>query len=208
MPGKHVHFDKTSTPQQPNYSISPPPFNQSGSPHAYSPLPLVETYIHPALRTAQGSSTVYDLRLPPDNAIVQYQVAEEAATNPPLPHMVITCPALGPGWAVKVEASQVRSGVTVLDVLSNVYQALRVSVSGAEYERHSQDNKRRVSSAFQHRYQNIRANQGESIEVEKARALEQSKGLKRVDFLGEMFMLGGLRHTHKGPEVWELCVRP
>ncbi|KAG6854802.1 hypothetical protein C0991_001229 [Blastosporella zonata] len=211
MPGKHVRFDVIPSTPQFNYSsssqtpnISPPPFNQSGVSQTYSPLPPVASHINPAFSAAHGSAIVYDIRFPTDNASLHHSHINDLATEPPLPCMTITCASLE-GWAIRVEASQPGCGVTILDVMHAIWTGLRASVTEAEYRRLSPEMRRRVDYAFHHRYQTVGLNE-QGIAREKAQAMEKSKGLKRVDFLGEMVLFRGFQSTLKGSEVWELVV--
>ncbi|KAG6831607.1 hypothetical protein H0H92_009080 [Tricholoma furcatifolium] len=198
MPGKHVHFD--GIPRTPSpFDVSPPAFNTSGTPYKNSPLPFVPSHIHHALSSTHTKPVIYyDLSLPPSNASFHHSLPDntmfQMATNPPLPYMIIKCPAF-PGGAIRVDGPQ---GVSIMDVFNAIYTTLRGSASQAEFERLPRERQQKVSAAYYRRYS--------SIPNEKARAMEEQKGLKRVDMLEERRMFGGLRSTMEGPEVWELCV--
>ncbi|KAG6850047.1 hypothetical protein H0H93_002056 [Arthromyces matolae] len=220
MPGKHVRFEgipstpptnynavvysddsDLTSPSNSIYSISPPHFNHSGSPHAYSSLPHVACRISPLL-SATERLIYYDLTLPSRNAVIRSSIfaghrdMDGLATEPALEFIIIACDMFK--QEIPVRPSRPAQGVTVMDVLDAVYMFLRQPLSSSEFTQLSQERQWRVYAAFERRYQ--------SILDEKYHALEKAKGIKRVDLLEEKKMFAGLRRTMRGPEVWELCV--
>jgi hypothetical protein len=142
----------------------------------------------------------YDLSLPLSTLEKQISPEEfsEAATHPPVSSLRITCPHFQ--WPIVVSpSSRSVSFVTVLDVFDAVYRALRVPVHPTEYKQlPSSDATRNVNAAYYHRCERV----GDLDE----RKLEESKGVKRVDFLVGKNQFLGLSGTHEGPDIWELNV--
>ncbi|KAG6861593.1 hypothetical protein C0995_014500 [Termitomyces sp. Mi166 len=199
MPGKHVRFlDIPSMPQS-NYSssISPPILDQPSFPHDSKLVPPVRSLIRINPKLSVHERLIhYDLRLPPENALVHPKLGRfvnDQVTEPALSSMTIICEVL-PRWSITVVESQLGYGVTIMDVLHAIYRSLRTSVSEADFVQLSPDMQRRVSDAFQRRYR--------SITDEKVHATEKSKGLKLVDVLGEKKMFAGLRSTLQGQKKW------
>jgi len=215
MPGKHVRFDGIPPTPPSLYSytsslpseggpITPPPLQHFGSPHAYSPLPSVQSRIHPVLGAAHVPLVRYDLTLPSSSLqlhpSVPAHVLREPATQPPLPCMTIICAHLP--WSINVTASNSKHGiyVTVIDVFEAIYRALRLGVTADEFESiRTLEEKQRVDDAYRRRYK--------SVGDRKGYELEKSKGLKRVDFLKERQIFASLTSTPGGPEIWELNVQ-
>ncbi|RDB22499.1 hypothetical protein Hypma_010156 [Hypsizygus marmoreus] len=212
MPGKHVRFQGIPPTPPSLYSsnsslpstdgpITPPSGRYMGSPHAYSPLPKAASRIHSALRAAPGPYIRYDLSLPPTTLqlapSMPSHVLRDAATEPPLPVMTITCRHVP--WKITVRASGNPPYVTVMDVFDAIYSSLRLNVTESEFGRiPTLDEQRRVDDAYRRRYKRI----GDV----KLYELEKAKGVKRVDFLQARTMFAGLTSTMAGPEVWELNV--
>lgn len=138
----------------------------------------------------------YDLSLPPTTLERQCEAHTftEPATQPPLPNLIISCPQLD--CQITVKPSSIQGVVTVLDVFSAVYHGLRPAVHPVEYNRlpHRED----VDAAYYTRC-------GRILDLDE-RALEQSKGIKRVDILMGKNRFMGLSGTVKGPNIWELNV--
>jgi len=215
MSPKHVHFDIPPTPplvysysssSQSSGPVTPPSAGYRGSPHSYSPLPSVSSQVHPILRPVNPGSVPplsYNLSYAPSMAQIHNSypahVLHEPATNPPLPVMTIISRHLP--WSIQVTPSDMKHGmyVTVMDVLTTIYNTLRLGVTEREFENlPSLEEKRRVNDTFCRRYGRI--------EDRKASELEKSKGVKRIDFLKGKKMFEGFTRTSRGPEVWELLV--
>ncbi|KAJ7151943.1 hypothetical protein C8R46DRAFT_482307 [Mycena filopes] len=96
------------------------------------PLPpqvsgVTSVALHPALAHS-GTALVVDLALgAPSNAALQWQweqLSSTAATHPPLPSLSIISPRLPWGITAHASGSILRSGVSVADVLSAIWEAL------------------------------------------------------------------------------------
>ncbi|EKM75317.1 hypothetical protein AGABI1DRAFT_64678 [Agaricus bisporus var. burnettii JB137-S8] len=178
--------------------ISPPP-------HQELPKATDDMQIHCALAFAffQGRllSANFDLTFPYADQIrlhLQAHELAEAATKPPLPQLFIKCPELFP-WTITVEPSLPGSHVTVEDVFRTLYRELRPSVSPNEYEALTHTRKLAVGKAYHERCQRIADHQ--------LQAREQSRGIRKVDFLQDMIIFKGLS-LHTDRNHWELHVGP
>ena len=110
--------------------------------------------------------------------------------------MVIRCPHLP--WTITILPTSTKH-VTVRDVFDGIYRSLRHAVLEAEFQcLPSAEVKYSVNNAYTRRYKRL--------DDPQARELEKSKGLKRVDFLGERTLFTGLSSTMEGPHVWFLSV--
>jgi hypothetical protein len=142
----------------------------------------------------------YDISLAPSslNDEISPEEFAEPATQPPLPNLYVTCPLLQ--WPIIITPSS-RTGrfVTVLDVFESIYRTLRIPVLPIEYRNlPSPDATLDVDKAYYRRCG--------CIEDPDSRQLEESKGVKRVDFLMGRNRFLGLSGTLKGPDIWELNV--
>jgi hypothetical protein len=224
MPGKHVRFVDNNlvyspAPTTPSLTFSPfSPSSSAGlltppSPH-YStlPLPVIAVQIHPLLaRVSSSPPLIYDLTLPPNTAqctnthapsssarlpLPSYALAE-AATNPPQPHLTLSCTHLP--WPIHVGPQNPHVGVTVGDVLRCLSIELRRTATEAEYRAlPTQAAQALATKSYQDRYRRHADR--------KIYELEKSKGLKRVDFLLGRVAWNGLSSSKLGPDVWVLNV--
>ncbi|KAG6844897.1 hypothetical protein H0H87_002596 [Tephrocybe sp. NHM501043] len=172
-PSKNVRFqDLPSTPHTYSPSISPSAFNNSGSVHTHSPLPYVAYRLNAVLSVSQRpTDRLWDIRLPESNAkLCHISGLSEPATEPPLPYMIITCASLPPNWAIRVEASHPKNGVTILDIAYAIYCDLRTPITEDEYQRDSSDMQRRISIAYQRRYQDVAKNEIDPMKRDKVGA--------------------------------------
>jgi hypothetical protein len=213
-----VYYSPAPSTPSPTYSSSSlpssgGPFTPQHTTYYSTPLPPVsELYpspargpvrIHPALGFAAHPTYAWDVTYHPTTTRTPLpaNVLAEPATNPPLPSITIISPYLPWSIAITPSASQHKlntiSGtpayVTVADVLSTLYRALRLAVRQAEYDKlPSLEAKHSVNEAYQAR----------------CRGSEQElrKGVKRVDFLGTRKKFMGLSSSRAGPNVWVLNV--
>jgi hypothetical protein len=227
-PMRHVHFAPANaiyspTPPTPSPtlsvsslpSVSAPPTPPLQLPTLIHPRPLTEAELSPAPETSSGEMHIhfllafspfedpvlqYDLSLPPSSLANEISPEEfaEFATHPPLPTFHVTCSLLQ--WPITVSPSSgSRDFVTVLDVFESIYRNLRMPIHPAEYKNlPSPDATLDVNAAYYQRCGRI-----EDLDH---RQLEESKGLKRVDFLTGRNRFLGLSGTLKGPDIWELNV--
>lgn len=157
--------------------------------------------IHPLLGITQPPMLKYDVSQPPStikpNVLsIPSHAFNELATTPPIPSMVIRCSHLP--WTITILPTNTKY-VTVRDVFDGIYRSLRHGVLEAEFQcLPSAEARYSVNNAYTRRYKRL--------DDLQARELEKSKGLKRVDFLGERTLFTGLSSTMEGPHVWFLSV--
>ena len=208
MPGKHVHFASDAFPDTPSPTFSSTSLPSSGGPR--TPVSAagstiaghVLASIHPLLRVTQPSPMLkYDVSQPPSTIkpsvlTIPPHVLSELATTPPMPSMVIRCPHLP--WTITILPTNTKY-VTVRDVFDGIYRSLRHAVLEAEFQcLPSAEAKYSVNNAYTRRYKRL--------DDPQVRELEKSKGVKRVDFLGERTLFTGLSSTMEGPHVWFLSL--
>ncbi|KAI0823455.1 hypothetical protein BC628DRAFT_1383262 [Trametes gibbosa] len=219
MPGHHrVRFaDIPSTPSStfsdatlasspgpatPQSLLSPPlptKYYSTPSPSYYAarPLPGAPVQIHPVLACTPGfgAPLSWDLSEPVDTVLVRTSTAlrpasetlvAEPATMPKLASITIVCDRLP--WAISVspkeDAPWAAPYVTVGDVLYTLYRTLRLGVTAAELHTVDPATLTRVHAAYVARCERVkRADQ---------RAVETSKGVKRVDFVCDARAFKGL----------------
>ncbi|KAJ7171815.1 hypothetical protein C8R43DRAFT_979534 [Mycena crocata] len=213
MPGKHVHFSSdVEYPETPSpaysYASLPSSSGPRTPPNPYLPLhagPGITT--NPALAATKHTSIplYFDVTIPTQNItcllsnISRKQLLCEPATAPTLPSMVITHP-LVPHWQISVKPSEGVRYVRVCDVLEAIYTSLRLQATGADFSRLTPHQQNTVTAAFTRRWMKIPDRTGQTI--------EQAKGLKRVDFLGNAIYFAGLMQSpQNGPNHWTLCVQ-
>ncbi|KAJ7231160.1 hypothetical protein B0H12DRAFT_981555, partial [Mycena haematopus] len=122
----------------------------------------------------------------------------EPAVYPPQLALTLVTPHLP--WSIVVPASN-RRFVTVGDVLSAVYGALRVNVTSSEFNALGTATlKRQVSVAYQRRYERLRGHRGYTE--------EKKQGVKRVDFLIGFTKFQGISPTatSQSQNVWQLNI--
>ncbi|KAJ7438177.1 hypothetical protein FB451DRAFT_1060463 [Mycena latifolia] len=121
----------------------------------------------------------------------------DPATYPPLASLTVLCRHLA--WPISIYPSSIGGFVSVLDVLTAVVTSLRLAVRRPEYETlPAGDARQSVDDAFFARCRLV-ADEGE-------RRIEESKGVKRVDFLMGKTRFLGLSGPLEGLHVWELNV--
>ncbi|KAF7304070.1 hypothetical protein MIND_00638500 [Mycena indigotica] len=216
MPGRHVRFSTENTyysPQLKPTSLpqsSPPSSTRYGGPrraHTLSaPSHRHQAVAHRAMAYDEHPLLHYDLTLSPSTMTshtsqLPASVLYEPATYPPQSTLVLASSHLP--YAISISASAQTGFVTVADVLSGLYTALRAHVSREEYEKlGSATAMRRVRDAYAARYMRLRGHRG--YEEEKA------GGLRRVDLLMGHTRFRGLSPPSSSyypsspgqPEVW------
>jgi len=163
---------------------------------------MVLATIHPLLGITQPSPMLkYDVSqqpstIKPNVLSIPPHAFNEPATTPPMPSMVIRCPYLP--WKITILPTNTKY-VTVRDVFDGIYRSLRHAVLEAEFQcLPSAEARYSVNNAYIRRYKRL--------DDPQAHELEKSKGLKRVDFLGERTHFTGLSSTMEGQHVWFLSV--
>jgi len=208
MPGKHVRFAGDAYPDTPSPTFSSMSLTSSGGPRTpvsttgSSLAGHVLARIHPVLGITQPSPMLeYDVSYPsstikPNVSTVPRHVFNEPASNPPVPSMVIRCPHLP--WMITILPANTKH-VTVRDVFDGIFRSLRLAALETEFQcLPSAEARHSVNNAYISRYKRI--------DDSEARQIEKSKGLKRIDFLGQRTRFTGLSSTLEGPHVWLLSL--
>ncbi|KAJ7467643.1 hypothetical protein FB451DRAFT_1483044 [Mycena latifolia] len=188
---------------------TPPPLQYAGLPGA-TPLFLLAPYTGPSARTgrahnliAQSSTPLlsYDMSLHPSSISTHYMGVSSAGLAEPAiypPQTVISLATSYLPWAIGVVASNGKY-VTVSDVLSSVYHALRTNVTLAEFN--SLDTQKlmgRAAAAYTKRYERLRGHRGFSK--------EKMQGVKRIDFLMGHTKFQGISPGVGAPGVWKIHI--
>ncbi|KAF7366144.1 hypothetical protein MVEN_00491300 [Mycena venus] len=221
MPQRHVRFSSTSTihslpPLVRSSSSSssassgpstPPPPSYAGLP-APAPFTRRGSYSDPSSRTGQANDLIvfsptppliYDITLNPSTIsthITRLPSARflEPAVYPPRPLISLVTPHLP--WALAVPATNGKY-VTVSDVLTAIYHALRVNVTAGEFAAlRTKDLMRRVTAAYVRRYERLWGHSGYKP--------EKAEGVKRVDFLLGYTTFCGIAPATGQSDVWQL----
>lgn len=210
MPGKHVQFTEEnifySPPTTPSPTLTDSSLPSSTGPRTPPQLPthLGPVAIHPLLAYHPYMPPInYNASHTPNAASANAQASPipldshrraEPATNPPVNVLCLQSNLLP--WRCEIRATT-RSYITVEDVLYQVYRFLRTPGTREEYKAvPSQFERDKIAESYQRRC--LRASSSEEY------AEEQSKGLKRVDFLTGRTTFMGLSSTKLGPNVWVL----
>ncbi|KAJ7480093.1 hypothetical protein B0H11DRAFT_2026502 [Mycena galericulata] len=215
MPGvtKHVHFSEeiqytypptpsptySSTSLPSSYGPLTPPQNAF---NAYLPMTGMAGMAHPALQySGQPPQLRFDVTLPPQNvkpssSTMSPNVLYENATAPPVASIVLVHPRLL--WEITIRPSD-GNYVRVCDVLAEIYKSLRQQATGSDYDAlPSRAAQTEVTAAFTRRWTRI--------PDPAAKTIEKSKGLKRVDFLGNTVTFAGISKSQSGPNHWNLLL--
>ncbi|KAJ7226081.1 hypothetical protein GGX14DRAFT_642749 [Mycena pura] len=219
MPGKvtkHVRFaedvDVLPTPS-PTFSVASlpsscgpltPPPDMPVTSYLSTPVNVggVPVAIHPVLAfagTMFPPHLAFNVTLPAENVRpMDLRVLHEDATSPRLHSLVLVHPRLSyRAWQITITPAEGKY-VRVCDVLEGIYKSLRQQATAADYESlPSRDAQKEATAAFTRRWMQM-------PDSEMA-ALERSKGLKRVDFLGTS-TFGGLSQSPHGPNYWDLLL--
>jgi len=116
------------------------------------------------------------------------------ATRPALPALCITC-GLFPSadWTIVVQNP---SGVTVDDILTQLYQTMRKRISGKEWARLGKSQQAVVAEAFHRR---TRASSDPNY--------EHTQGVRRIDWLLSSTQFVGLTPSPEAPLTWTLTTK-
>ncbi|KAJ7473176.1 hypothetical protein B0H11DRAFT_1811300 [Mycena galericulata] len=222
MPGRHVRFSTENTFHSPPPALSSSISTASSSSGPYTPpfsayasLPGPTPYAprRSYTESAAGTTRAHNLIAYSDSPLLTYDVSQhpssistrfpglstagmlEPAVSPPQVSLSIGTPHLP--WSITVTASNGRY-VTVSDVLTALYRALRTNVTAAEFNAlGTQKLMRRATAAYAHRYTRLKGHRGYTE--------EKAQGVKRVDFLMGFTTFRGLSPT-SAPDVWRLHV--
>ncbi|KAJ6569582.1 hypothetical protein B0H19DRAFT_1136126, partial [Mycena capillaripes] len=186
-------YSVTSLPS--SYGPYTPPQNTF---NAY--LPAAGVAIHPVLSFAGPTPYLFfDVTLPHQNVKPSTQLSPsvlyEAATTPSLPSLVLVHPRLR--WQIAIQPSEGKY-VRVVDVLSGIYTSLRQQATASDFEALPRSAQSEITAAFSRRFSRMPDPSG--------KAVEKSKGLKRVDFLGSSITFAGLSKSQMGHNCWDLLL--
>ncbi|KAJ3891788.1 hypothetical protein GG344DRAFT_46676 [Lentinula edodes] len=177
--------------------------SEDSKPSRHIPAPITRIHYLLAFSPYQLPPIPYHLSTHPSitKSFISADVLSEPATDPPVSSLIITCPHLQ--WEFTVTpSSRKASCVSVIDVLYALYRGLRIAVHPVEYKAlPSPEAVANVNEAYYSRCNSI-------LEAQ-ARQEEQSKGIKRVDFLiGRTRFLGLSKKSRRRDDglVWELNV--
>lgn len=169
---------------------------------SYSPQEYQGTarhsWLHPLLNGDSSLTDLYfDLSFPtfsPMRSISTGQFVpisagelSQAATTPPVTRMRVIHHAI-PQWPIDIElryneyAAGTTSPITVGDVLYMIHQSLRRQISHADWAMLSSWRRTEVARAYTRRYSS----------VPQMAQLEASRGVRRVDYLGDRHIFRGL----------------
>ena len=161
---------------------------------------------HPLLKT---SALSYDLRDPTPTATTTHknhplsiETLHEPAFIPPLSHITITSSYLP--WTIKVAPSS-SPCITIQDILTSIYSALRTNITSTEFQLLPSDHDRkRAIHAYERRYRRLqRRIRGEFLKASQA---EKRGGMKRVDFLMGYTKFLGISRKGSSNDEWNLRV--
>lgn len=132
------------------------------------------------------------------NHLLLGRVLFEQATTPSLPFLSITSIHLP--WIIDVYASN-GSYVTLGDVFSSIYRALRINITTSEFNSfpHQRD-QARATRAYEQRYRRFRNAFGHDE--------EKRSGMKRIDFLMSHTKFHGISNVGHHSNQWQLNVLP
>ncbi|KNZ73610.1 hypothetical protein J132_10698 [Termitomyces sp. J132] len=150
------------------------------------------SYVH------SNTCVTYDLRFFPDSKTLFFPILgrvhnhidfTQLATNPPVDQMRLFHPLLP--WYIDVY-KKIDSGVTVGDVIMQIYIALQSPIDARQYynEELGSEIRDRIARAYQWRTQGT---------------AEKLKGIKRVDYLEDRCIFVGLVKSRDG--MWEIQTR-
>ncbi len=165
--------------------------------------------LHQALSTPFASlqtSTVHpeitwDMRFSPQHSLLRAtytslpdHVLRAHATSPPVAFFRITCGLFGSNtWNVDIRNSR---GVTVRDVLAELYKSLRNRVEWAEWDSRSHSQQAYMADAFHKRTR---------LSADSTR--ERLKGVRRIDWLLHNTVFVGLQRSYEDPYTWSLVTK-
>ncbi|KZT33303.1 hypothetical protein SISSUDRAFT_1037131 [Sistotremastrum suecicum HHB10207 ss-3] len=151
--------------------------------------------IHPILSSHATSPRIhYDIAAPPSTISSDLS---EPATIPPTPHLRIACELVP--WTIEVSNTQSVTGVTCANVFEAIYSTLRHRIHPDEWERISPKQREKVSEAYYRRC---------SRTMVRSEKEEQSRGVRRVDWLLKQTKFIGLSPSFEAKETWVLTLGP
>lgn len=169
------------------------------SQHNYHVSPLLHWDIRlpPPFGRLSGSPRHSHTGLPP-------HVLAQPATNPPVPLFRITMGVLPAQWTIEVRNSR---GVTVGDVLDNIYKGLRHRVSSSEWRSAPRSHQVRVGDAYYARCKMVFEKYGGGRTGEKEKRYEERAGVRRVDWLVKSSCFVGLTPSVERGYTWTLTTK-
>lgn len=165
--------------------------------------------LHQALATPFASlqttsvqpEILWDMRFSPQHSLLRAtytsipdHVLRAHATSPPAAFFRITCGLFGSQtWNIDIHNSR---GVTVRDVLVELYKGLRKRVEWSEWNGRSHSQQAYMADAFHKR-----------IKLTADPTRERSKGVRRIDWLLQNTGFVGLQRSYDDPYTWTLVTR-
>ncbi|KLO11648.1 hypothetical protein SCHPADRAFT_830737 [Schizopora paradoxa] len=154
---------------------------------------LLTSSVHPEI--------LWDMRFSPQHSILKAtqttipdHVLRAYATTPPVAFLRITSGLFGSHtWNVDVHNSR---GVTVRDVLAELYKSLRKRVEWAEWNGRGHSQQVYMADAFHKR-----------IKLSADPTRERSKGVRRIDWMLQNTVFVGLQRSYEDPFTWTLVTK-
>ncbi|KAG8928616.1 hypothetical protein FRC02_006668 [Tulasnella sp. 418] len=133
---------------------------------------------------------LYDVRYGPSKSYISFvpptkltpEFADSFATNPPIPVMRLLCRYIP--WTIIVKN---RSGVTIMDVLKAIHEQLQPPPTEGEWWSQPGERLDVITSTWKRNAKQVEGR-------------ELMDGVKRVDWLGEMTMIAGIRKPRMDDE--------
>ncbi|KAF8144694.1 hypothetical protein K438DRAFT_1873406 [Mycena galopus ATCC 62051] len=179
---------------------SPKSFPRRGSScHSSSDLPPAKYIANDLIALTAPPALIYDISLSPSTIATHRSRLSstrlsEPAVYPPLRLISLVTPYLP--WALAIPATNVKY-VTISDVLTVIYHALRVNATAGEFAAlGTEELMRRVTVAYKRRYERLSGRSGY--------AQEKAEGVKRIDFLLGYTQFCGIAPVVGQPGVWQL----
>ncbi|KAI0960202.1 hypothetical protein AcW1_004780 [Taiwanofungus camphoratus] len=224
-PANYVHQRRRSDSCLPQPAWVVPAYPSFVSPVVYqNPLPTNQW--HPLLNgeSPEGPLVLFDISLHTfspqritsrgdrSGVTLSMDVLSQQATHPGVKRMTITCD-MTPQWPVELRANEHERfnylsisatsdlrPISVGDVLFAIHSSYQRQVTHSDWMRLSQSEEMEIARAYTRRCKTF-----PSVE-----AFEKSQGVRRVDYLRENYMFGGLKRTagHEGFENVKLVVGP
>jgi hypothetical protein len=149
--------------------------------------------MHPVLRYDPTGRMLFNIANPFTSLQFRPEFAptvmNDVATSTPVTCLYLNLPGY-PRWAIQILNP---TGITVRDILTNIYQFLHINVCKEEFSSFPIPMQSSASSAF-----NARTSRDSS---------ERSRGLKRVDFLSPRTFFLGLTLAVDG-HSWDIILSP
>lgn len=161
---------------------------------AFNPQDRHRYHVDPALLWDLKQGPEYSRLATAPDRYISKRIRSQYATQPPVPVFRVTC-GIFPhnGWEIEVRNPL---GVTVEDVLIELYRGLRHRISNKEWEQTPRQHQARVAEAF---YERTRHSRDPTY--------EHSQGVRRIDWLLRSTAFVGLTPSVEYPYTWTLTIK-